>query len=167
MKIDWEQDACLTPVTEESYSSLLLLVADCCAVVEGIPLPSAAHVLLTDDAHIRNVNLTYRDIDRATDVLSFPTISYTPGHTARRSPRSLKREYDPELSACFLGDILISRDRASAQAAEYGHSLRPRALLPARAWHFSPFRIRSYRTRGSKGDANHGRKSVGTGRRVP
>lgn len=124
MKIDWEQEPNLSALSTNSDASLLALVADCCAVTEGIPTSVAIHVLLTDDAHIREVNRKHRGIDHATDVLSFPTIGYAKGQTVHSAVHALRREYDPELSACFLGDILISREHAIAQAAEYGHSVK-------------------------------------------
>ena len=100
------------------------LTADCCAVVEALPVPCAVHLLITDDERIRAVNRDHRGIDAATDVLSFPTVSYGKGQTARTAVRALKQEYDTELNACFLGDILISWEHAAVQAKEYGHSLQ-------------------------------------------
>ena len=60
----------------------------------------------------------------STDVLSFPTVNYPAGKTAGESERLLRREYDPELGACVIGDIIISMDHVRAQAKEYGHSER-------------------------------------------
>ena len=65
-----------------------------------------------------------RQVDRPTDVLSYPEINYPAGKTARDCPRLLKREYDPDSGMVYLGDCVISLPRAQAQAAEYGHSLR-------------------------------------------
>ena len=67
-------------------------------------------VTLTDDAHIHELNRTYRGIDRATDVLSF----------------ALTESEEPEIlgapSGEILGDIIISVERAREQAMAYGHS---------------------------------------------
>lgn len=66
-------------------------------------------VLLGDDATVQALNRDYRGIDRPTDVLSF----------AQREGEDLPGgEVSP-----VLGDIVISLDRARAQAGEYGHSL--------------------------------------------
>lgn len=123
MTLDWEQEPGIAFALPYALGGKLALTADCCAAAEGLPHPCAAHLLLTDDAHIHAVNREQRDIDRATDVLSFPTVRYAAGQTAHSATRSLRREYDPELNACFLGDILISWEHATAQAQEYGHSL--------------------------------------------
>ena len=47
--------------------------------VQGVDVPCEINVLVTDDAGIRAINKAYRDIDRATDVLSFPMFELTPG----------------------------------------------------------------------------------------
>lgn len=123
MKLEWEQAEGVTLAPLDGMAEKLQLVADCCAAAEELPLPCAVHVLLTDDARIQAVNREQRGIDKATDVLSFPTVSYPKGKTARNAQPALRREYDAELNACFLGDILISLPHAQAQAHEYGHSL--------------------------------------------
>ena len=72
----------------------------------------------TDDEGIRELNSRYRNIDRATDVLSFPQIDFvTDG--VDLSDNSYK----------ILGDIVISLERAKAQAAEIGHSLEHEAAF--------------------------------------
>lgn len=117
MKIEWEQR-----VAAQTFAPLAL-VAECCQAVEGVEQPLSVHVVLTDDADIRTVNAEYRGIDRSTDVLSFPTVNYPKGKTARHCAKRLHAEYDPETGACMLGDILISYEHAMAQAEEYGHSV--------------------------------------------
>lgn len=97
-------------------------VSGACARAENLPAPCCAFVSWTDDEGIRALNREYRNVDSATDVLSFPSVSYAPGQTARSAKKRLLREYDPEQNACALGDIVISRDHARAQAAQYGHS---------------------------------------------
>ncbi|MBP3645973.1 MAG: cytidine deaminase [Clostridia bacterium] len=118
MKIEWEQR-----VSAQAFAPFDL-VASCCEAAEGVTQPLAVHVVITDDEDIRTVNAEYRGIDRSTDVLSFPTVNYPEGKTARDCEKRLRREYDPELGGCMIGDILISYEHAQAQAAEYGHSVR-------------------------------------------
>ncbi len=66
-------------------------------------------LLLTGDAQVRELNRTYRGKDKATDVLSFPSLQPT-------GVRAGKQE--------FLGDIAISVDTARRQAAEYDAPLQ-------------------------------------------
>lgn len=95
---------------------------DACMQQEGIRLPAYAHLQICDDAQIHTLNREYRQVDRATDVLSFPSTQARPGYTLGSHENLLKREID-ETGACFLGDIVLSLERAKAQAEEYGHSL--------------------------------------------
>ncbi|MBR2698935.1 MAG: cytidine deaminase [Clostridia bacterium] len=103
--------------------ALLDRVAAACFETEGIEGAGFA-VRVTDDQTIRRLNREMRGIDRATDVLSFPTVHFPRGRTARRCPKRLRREYDPYLGYCNLGDCVINLSRARQQAAEYGHSLK-------------------------------------------
>ena len=112
---------------------LLQKTAAACAEAEGIALPVYAQLRVTDDDTIREINREYRNIDRATDVLSFPSTDCKPRKTLGHCEKKLLRERD-ETGRCFLGDIIISLPRAREQAAEYGHSLeREFAYLTAHA----------------------------------
>jgi probable rRNA maturation factor len=83
---------------------------------EGMDYPCEINILLTDDAGIHEVNLEMRDIDRPTDVLSFPMFDLVPGE----HPDEM--DADPATGRIPLGDMCISVERARAQAQEYGHS---------------------------------------------
>jgi len=120
MRIDWQIDAPLS--LEPEVTRHMQIAADRCAAEEGIPFPCAISVRLCDDGAIRKINASLRQADRATDVLSFPTVRYAAGKTARNSLKAIRREFDDETGAWFLGDIIISVDHMNAQAAEYGHS---------------------------------------------
>ena len=85
---------------------------------EGLSLPCELSILLTDDEGIRQINHDMRDVDRSTDVLSFPMFDLEPG-----SPPEGEEYLDPATSLCPLGDICISLERAQEQAEEFGHSL--------------------------------------------
>ena len=87
---------------------------------EGIDVPCEINVLVTDDAGIQMINKTSRDIDRPTDVLSFPMFQLEAG-----CPPVEWDEYeDPDSGLVPLGDMCISLERAKSQAAEFGHSVR-------------------------------------------
>ena len=96
--------------------------ADQCLQSEKITVPCLISVCLCDDEYIRNINRQFRQIDRSTDVLSFPSINYPEGRTAGTCESLLKKEYDIDTGACFLGDLFISVPHVYAQAEEYGHS---------------------------------------------
>lgn len=70
----------------------------------------------TDNDGIREINREYRDIDRATDVLSFPMLEFDGDET--------DAEYETEDGLVMLGDIVISIERAREQAVQFNHSLR-------------------------------------------
>ncbi len=106
----------------EKLRPLLERAAQAAVDAEGPPCETGVRLLLTDDHHIHAMNREYRGVDRATDVLSFPSVFYKNGKTARDSERALRREYDDALGVYMLGDIVISLEHARVQAEEYGHS---------------------------------------------
>ena len=89
-----------------------LIRLSCAAVLENQGFSDLAEVVVTfvDDAEIKKLNNEFRNIDKSTDVLSFPL-----GEGG---------EYDlnPETGAYSLGDVVISVEHAVAQSEEYGHS---------------------------------------------
>ena len=92
-----------------------LLIRRCCHAVlemEGFEGSAEVDVSFVDNAQIQEINREHRNIDLPTDVLSFPL--------------GEDNEYDvnPATGAYMLGDIVISLERAAAQAEEYGHSFR-------------------------------------------
>lgn len=84
---------------------------------EGVNEDCLINVMLTDDEGIHTINLEQREVDRATDVLSFPFNELTPGAFDGEVC-----EYDYESNRILLGDMVISLQRCAAQAEEYGHS---------------------------------------------
>ena len=87
---------------------------------ENVPVACEINVLITDDKEIHQINLASRQIDKPTDVLSFPMFSFEPG----KLPQDFSPYIDPETKLCPLGDMCISLERAVAQAQEFGHSTR-------------------------------------------
>ena len=87
---------------------------------ENITAPCEINGLVTDNVGIRGINKAYRDIDRSTDVLSFPMFDLTPG----LPPKDWSDYMDPESGMCPLGDMAISLEQAIAQAKDFGHSVR-------------------------------------------
>ena len=87
---------------------------------ENILVPCEINVLVTNDQGIHGINLATRNIDKPTDVLSFPMFSLVPG----QPPKDWEEFIDPQTGMCPLGDMAISFERAKAQASEFGHSVR-------------------------------------------
>ena len=83
---------------------------------EGIAVPCVVSVMLTDDEGIRTVNKEFRNVDSATDVLSFPLNELSPG---RFDPDACERDLDS--GAVLLGDMMISLERCEKQGEEFGH----------------------------------------------
>ena len=102
----------------EGTQALLEEVITAALAAEGVSLPCEINVLLTDDGGIHQVNLDMRGVDRPTDVLSFPMFDLRPGE------RPQPGDEDPETGLVPLGDMCISLERAAAQAAEFGHSVK-------------------------------------------
>ncbi|MBO4939017.1 MAG: rRNA maturation RNase YbeY [Oscillospiraceae bacterium] len=87
---------------------------------EGVNAPCEINVLVTNDRGIHAINSASRNIDRPTDVLSFPMFDLEAGNP----PQDWEDYLDPETDLCPLGDMCISLERAIAQAKEFGHSSR-------------------------------------------
>ena len=83
---------------------------------EGLTAPCEVDVLLTDDEGIHQINLDMRNVDRPTDVLSFPELDLTPEELPAAE------DADPGTGLIPLGDMVLSMERVAAQAEEYGHS---------------------------------------------
>jgi probable rRNA maturation factor len=84
---------------------------------ESMELSCEINVLLTDDKGIWEINRDQRQIDAPTDVLSFPMFELHPGEHPD------KTDEDPATGLIPLGDMVISVERAAAQAEEFGHPL--------------------------------------------
>ena len=100
------------PAVEEQIRRAVLAALE----AEGVDVPCVVEVVVTDDGAIRETNRETRGVDRATDVLSFPMFELEPGEKPRAEWA------DPDTDKVFLGDMMLSLERAAAQAAEYGHS---------------------------------------------
>ncbi len=126
--IDYEANAQLN----FDYEKLVGQVIEACLDYEGCPYEAELSVLFTDNAEIQKINQEYRGIDAATDVLSFPAIEYEIAGDFSRLEDASMDNFHPESGELILGDIVISVDKAQAQAAEYGHPIeREIAFLTA------------------------------------
>jgi len=98
------------------------LVAEEILDSEKCPYEVQVNVLLTDNEGIREFNREYRDIDRETDVLSFPNLDYAAPSDFEIDEDMEADYFDPETGELILGDIIISVDKVAEQSEAYGHS---------------------------------------------
>lgn len=90
----------------------------------GCPYEAEVNLLLTTDADIQEMNKAYREIDRPTDVLSFPMLEYEVPGEFEVFEEETSDAFNPESGELMLGDIVISKEKVLAQAEAYGHSPR-------------------------------------------
>ena len=95
---------------DREIEELFQKIADTAILGENLSHNFEVNISLVDNSSIREINKEFRDIDKATDVLSFPFFS-------REDIEGFKGEFDN-----LLGDIVISIDKACEQAEDYGHS---------------------------------------------
>ena len=92
---------------KQDINELLEKVVEECLEIEDVGTDFEVSISFVDDADIKDLNKSYRNIDKPTDVLSFPLYDgqedtpYTP----------------------LLGDIVISLETAKRQSEEFGHSI--------------------------------------------
>ena len=103
-----------------SVGSIVRTCIEKTLAMEGVEIPCEINVLVTNDQGIQSINQASRNINKPTDVLSFPMFQFVPGEL----PQDWEAFIDPETGLCPLGDMAISLERAKAQAQEFGHSIR-------------------------------------------
>jgi probable rRNA maturation factor len=89
---------------------------------EQCPYEVEINLLITDDISIQKMNREYRNIDRPTDVLSFPMIEYKTPSDFSEVEGAFSDCFNPETGELLLGDIVVSIDKVMEQAENYGHS---------------------------------------------
>lgn len=91
---------------------------------EGCPYEAIVEVTITNNEEIHRINKEFREVDRPTDVLSFPAIEFElAGNFEFLEDESVECDYfDPESGELILGDIVLSVDKIKEQALEFNHS---------------------------------------------
>ncbi len=100
----------------ENARGLILRAVRAALHAEGVDEPCAVSAMLTDDEGIREINREHRNIDAATDVLSFPMNFLTPG-----AFDASDCERDLDTGCILLGDMVFSLERCARQGEEFGH----------------------------------------------
>ncbi len=104
------------------YQALAEKVAEHVLDMEKCPYDAQVNLVLTDNDEIKRVNTEFRNIERPTDVLSFPMIPFE-SPADYRIVEEDESYFDLDTDELLLGDIMISVDKVFAQAEEYGHSV--------------------------------------------
>ena len=105
------------------YKKLLETVIRKALDYERFPFEAEVSVTLVDLDRMHQINREYRQIDRPTDVLSFPFIDYpAPGDFSEIEKTD--DFFNPDSGEAVLGDIVLCIPRLIAQAQDYGHSTR-------------------------------------------
>ncbi len=101
---------------------LAVSVAERVLEMEECPYEAEVSLVITDNEGIHQVNREFRNIDRPTDVLSFPAVPFeTPcDYEILEEDDSY---FDLDSGNLVLGDIMISSEKVVSQAEEYGHSI--------------------------------------------
>lgn len=109
----------------ETYEILIEKVIKKCFEVEKInPTSLYVCITLTTPENIKNINKKYRNLNKETDVLSFPIYEkeeldkIISNHLLEKWEKTLENGILQEI----LGDIIISIEKVKKQAIEYGHS---------------------------------------------
>jgi len=95
---------------------------------EGVKIPYQISLLFVDNEEIREINKENRNIDKVTDVLSFPMLDYKEDKVFK--DMYLNYEFDETFKdgdELVLGDIVLSLERALEQSKEYNHSFEREA----------------------------------------
>ena len=103
--------------------SVAKLVCEAVLESENCPEEVEVNMLITDDDGIWEMNREFRDVNRPTDVLSFPNVKYDePGNFDVFKGNQRNDILNPDTGKIYFGDIVINVNRVKSQALEYGHS---------------------------------------------
>lgn len=106
-----------------NYADLAERIVNFCLDYAAFPYEAEINLTLTDNEGIHIINKEFRQIDRPTDVLSFPMLNYEiPGDFAFLDEED-NDDFNPDTGEALLGDIVISVDKVLEQAESYGHSI--------------------------------------------
>lgn len=98
----------------EEFEQAINLVIVQALQYEAFTEPCEISISIVDNEEIQQINKQFRNMDKPTDVLSFPLLTFAENEVPDRN----------ENDEILLGDIILSMERAKEQAEEYGHSLK-------------------------------------------
>ena len=116
--IDWQIEA--EDMQQEMMNQLFEKAIEASLKAEGVEIPVEVSLSVVSEEVIRETNRDFRQIDKVTDVLSFPLVEFDGKSSAEAVAEG---DIDPDTGEVCLGDVIICYQRAKEQAKEYGHSL--------------------------------------------
>lgn len=117
---------------DEEFNDLIRNIIDYALKEEGVEVSYEISLLYVDNDEIKEINLKHRNIDKVTDVLSFPMLDYAKGKVYKEvyiNQKFSQDFFDDEY--LILGDIVISLEKAKEQSEEYNHSFNREVLYLA------------------------------------
>lgn len=109
-----------------NYEEVIESVVEKTLDYEACPYNVEVNVTLSDNEEIARINASFREIEKETDVLSFPGIEFVEAGDFNSIASELETNYisyfNPENDEFMLGDMIISVEKIKEQAIEYGHS---------------------------------------------
>ena len=104
------------------YQTLANEVITAACDAEKCPYEAEVNLTLVDNDSIHCINREFRQIDRPTDVLSFPMQVYETPADFSHVEDCVEENFNPDTGELLLGDIILSVEKLKEQAASYGHS---------------------------------------------
>ena len=122
MTIEYEEDTTVDFDFDFDSRQLAETVINAALDHEDFPYEAEVNLTLVDNEQIHRINKEYRQIDRPTDVLSFPLLSYETAGDFSGLEEEAYENFNPDTGEILLGDIVISVEKVMEQAMSYGHS---------------------------------------------
>ena len=122
-EIDYDEDD-FDRIFNFDYEAVAEEVCEAVLDTENCPFEATVNIFIEDGDSIRDINRKFRNIDKTTDVLSFPAVSYPTYSDFGYAEENEVDAFDPDSGELILGDIILSAEKIKEQAAAYGHSTR-------------------------------------------
>lgn len=118
-------------ITDELKNKIIETI-ECALKAEMVNVEAEVSLVFVDNEEIRKLNREFRNIDRPTDVLSFPMLDYPEGRVFKDVYSNyIFHDEDLDGGRLILGDIVLSLEKAEEQSKEYGHSITREACYLA------------------------------------
>ena len=127
LKINIDYDKKLDKVFAFNVENLTERILAEAMLIEKVPFDISINISIVADKKIKNINKEERNIDKVTDVLSFPVVDLKKPATYNSFYKNKKIDIDYldlDTNTVFLGDIVINKNRVLSQSKLYNHSIK-------------------------------------------